>query len=357
MCSDGDGMTDMGRLRIAVVGATGLVGSVMIDEALARGVAPDAIVPVASARSAGRMLKVGDAERRVEALDGFDFSRVDAALFSAGGAPSRQHALRAAAEGALVIDNSSAWRIHPGVPLVAPEVNPDAMATRPPKGVIANPNCSTIQLVMALKPLHDLAGLRRVVVATYQSVSGAGLDALRALDEGRSAVTGNAVPRIGAFVDGAEDDAADGETDEERKMRRETKEILGVDVPLTAMCVRVPVRMGHAEAVFCEFDKPIEPDAARAAIDAFSGCRVVDERARDGPATPRMAAGGDDTLVSRVRRDPSVPDGRGLVLWVVADNIRKGAALNALQILELAHKNGFFPERTPKSRSGAARAA
>ncbi|HLY58617.1 MAG TPA: aspartate-semialdehyde dehydrogenase, partial [Stellaceae bacterium] len=253
---------------------------------------------------------------------------------------SRETSPMAAKAGAIVIDNSSAWRMDPQVPLVVPEVNPDALKSIP-KGIVANPNCSTIQMVVALKPLHDIARIRRVVVATYQSVSGAGKDAMDELfnqtravyvndpiraEQFTKPIAFNVIPHIDKFLE-------DGSTKEEWKMAVETRKILDPDIAVSATCVRVPVFIGHAEAVNVEFASPISVDQARAALKRAPGVSVVDHRADEGYVTPKEAAGEDPVYVSRIRKDPTVE--HGLNLWVVADNLRKGAALNAVQIAEL----------------------
>src|SRR6185295_2753101 len=272
--------------------------------------------------------------------DHYDFSDVDICLMSAGGSVSKEWSPKIAAAGAIVIDNSSAWRYDADVPLIVPEVNADAIAGFAKKGIIANPNCSTAQLVVALKPLHDKARIKRVVVATYQSVSGAGKDAMEELFAQTKSVyqinevepkkfpkriAFNVIPQIDVFQD-------DGYTREEWKMVVETKKILDPKIKLTATCVRVPVFVGHSEAVTIEFENPITADEAREVLRKAPGCLVIDKREAGGYVTPYEAAGEDATYISRIREDATVEN--GLVMWIVSDNLRKGAALNAVQIAE-----------------------
>jgi aspartate-semialdehyde dehydrogenase len=278
---------------------------------------------------------------KVQDLGRFDFKGVDIALFSPGAKVSAVHAPRAAKAGAIVIDNTSQFRMDPDVPLIVPEVNPEAIVDYKKRGIIANPNCSTMQMVVALKPLHDLARIKRVVVSTYQSVSGAGREAMDELfNQTRSIyvndpvkkehftkqIAFNAIPHIDVFMD-------DGSTKEEWKMAVETRKILDPDISVTATCVRVPVFIGHAEAVNVEFERPITEEQARAALKAMPGVSVIDHRVDEGYVTPQESAGEDAVYVSRIRKDPTVA--HGLNLWIVADNLRKGAALNAVQIAEL----------------------
>jgi aspartate-semialdehyde dehydrogenase len=300
----------------------------------------DEVVALASRRSQGVDVSYGEKTLKVKALEHYDFSDVDICLMSAGGAVSKEWSPKIAAQGAVVIDNSSTWRMDPDVPLVVPEVNGDAVADFRKKGIIANPNCSTAQLVVVLKPLHDKARIRRVVVSTYQSVSGAGKDGMDELDRQTKAlyslgevetkkfpkrIAFNVIPQIDVFMD-------DGATKEEWKMVVETKKILDSKIKLNATCVRVPVFIGHSEAVNIEFENPITTDEAYEALRGAPGVLVVDKREPGGYATPHEAAGEDATYVSRVREDPTVEN--GLVLWCVSDNLRKGAALNAIQIAE-----------------------
>jgi aspartate-semialdehyde dehydrogenase len=328
--------------KVAVVGATGNVGREMLATLAERNFPADDVVALASSQSIGKEVSFGEDDvLKVEALDSFDFRGTDIVLSSPGGKVSAVFAPRAAKAGAVVIDNTSHWRMDPDVPLVVPEVNPQAIAQYEKRGIIANPNCSTIQMVVALKPLHDIARIKRVVVATYQSVSGAGRAAMDELfsqtravyvndpikpEELTKQIAFNVVPHIDVFMD-------DGSTKEEWKMMVETRKILDPDIAVTATCVRVPVFIGHAEAVNVEFARPLSEERARAALRQAPGVVVLDHRTDDGYITPVEAAGEDAVYVSRIRRDPTVP--YGLNLWVVADNLRKGAALNAVQIAEM----------------------
>jgi aspartate-semialdehyde dehydrogenase len=326
--------------KVAVVGATGNVGREMLDILAERNFPADEVVAVASRRSQGVECSFGDKTLKVKALDHFDFSDVDICLMSAGGAVSKEWSPKIAAQGAVVIDNSSAWRMDPDVPLIVPEVNADAVAGFARKNIIANPNCSTAQLVVALKPLHDKAKIKRVVVATYQSVSGAGKDAMDELFSQSKAVftldeveakkfskriAFNVIPHIDAFMD-------DGYTKEEWKMVVETKKILDPKIKLSATCVRVPVFVGHSEAVNIEFENPITADEARDILRNAPGCLVIDKREDRGYVTPYECVGEDATYISRIREDGTIEN--GLQMWVVSDNLRKGAALNAVQIAE-----------------------
>src|SRR5712692_94389 len=326
--------------RVAVVGATGNVGREMLGILAERTFPADEIVAIASRRSHGVEVSCGERTLKVRALEHCDFSDVDICLMSAGSAVSKEWSPKIAAEGAVVIDNSSCWRMDPDVPLVVPEVNADAVAGFRKKNIIANPNCSTAQLVVALKPLHDKARIKRVVVATYQSVSGAGKEAMDELFDQTKAVftvgdietkkfpkriAFNLIPQIDAFME-------DGYTKEEWKMMAETKKILDPKIKLTATCVRVPVFIGHSEAVNIEFENPITDDEARDILRSAPGCLVIDKREPGGYATPHECAGEDATYISRLREDTTVEN--GLVLWCVSDNLRKGAALNAVQIAE-----------------------
>jgi aspartate-semialdehyde dehydrogenase len=326
--------------KVAVVGATGNVGREMLEILAERRFPADEVVAVASRSSQGVEVSFGDKTLKVKALDHCDFSDVDICLMSAGGAVSKEWSPKIAAAGAVVIDNSSQWRMDPDVPLVVPEANADAVAGFRKKGIIANPNCSTAQLVVVLKPLHDKATIKRVVVSTYQSVSGAGKEAMDELDRQTKAIYSlgevetkkfpkriafNVIPQVDVFMD-------DGYTKEEWKMVAETKKILDPKIKLTATCVRVPVFIAHSEAVNIEFEKPITADEAREILRNAPGCLVIDKREPGGYVTPYEAAGEDATYVSRLREDPTVE--HGLVLWCVSDNLRKGAALNAIQIAE-----------------------
>jgi aspartate-semialdehyde dehydrogenase len=326
--------------KVAVVGATGNVGREMLGILAERSFPADEVAAVASRRSQGVEVSFGDRTLKCKALEHHDFSDVDICLMSAGSAVSKEWSPRIAAAGAVVIDNSSCWRYDAEVPLIVPEVNADAVAGFRKKGIIANPNCSTAQLVVALKPLHDKATIRRVVVATYQSVSGAGKEAMDELfAQSKSVFTMdelevkkfpkriafNLIPHIDAFME-------DGFTKEEWKMVAETKKILDPKIRLVATCVRVPVFIGHSEAVAIEFENPITAEEARELLRNAPGCLVIDKREAGGYATPYEATGEDATYISRIREDPTVEN--GLMLWCVSDNLRKGAALNAIQIAE-----------------------
>jgi len=331
--------------KIAVVGATGNVGREMLNVLIQRQFPISEVVALASTRSIGTEVSFGDGILKVKALDYYDFKGTDIVLMSAGGAIAKQWAPKIAAQGPLVIDNSSAWRMDRQVPLVVPEVNADALNDIP-KGIIANPNCSTAQLVVVLKPLHDLFKIKRVVVSTYQSVSGAGKDAMDELfrqtravfvadpievGEFTKQIAFNVIPHIDVFLDS-------GLTKEEWKMVVETQKILDPDIQVTATCVRVPVFVGHSEAVNIEFEQPVTAEKARAALRAAPGILVVDKREDGGYVTPVECAGEDATFVSRIRKDPTIEN--GLNLWIVSDNLRKGAALNAVQIAEsLVNRN------------------
>ncbi|HEX4571921.1 MAG TPA: aspartate-semialdehyde dehydrogenase [Dongiaceae bacterium] len=327
--------------RVAVVGGTGNVGREMLQILAEHEFPAKEVVPVASARSAGMEVSYGDDDvLKVRDLDKFDFKGFDIALFSPGSKVSAVHAPRAASAGCIVIDNTSQFRMDPDIPLVVPEVNPDAIARYKKRNIIANPNCSTIQMVVALKPLHDVARIKRVVVATYQSVSGAGKEAMDELFNQTRAIYTNApiertrftkqiafncIPHIDVFM-------PDGATKEEWKMAVETRKILDPNIAVSATCVRVPVFIGHAEAVNVEFENPIDETMALAALRRAPGVSVIDHRADEGYVTQIECAGEDLVYVSRLRADPTAPN--CLSLWVVADNLRKGAALNAVQIAE-----------------------
>jgi aspartate-semialdehyde dehydrogenase len=327
--------------KVAVVGATGNVGREMLDILAERRFPADEVVALASQRSQGTEVSFGDKTLKCKVLDHYDFTDVDICLMSAGSAVSKQWSPRIAAAGAVVIDNSSCWRTDPDVPLIVPEVNADAVAGFRKKGIIANPNCSTAQLVVALKPLHDKAKIKRVVVATYQSVSGAGKEAMDELFAQTKAVftvdeiankkfpkriAFNVIPQIDTFME-------DGTTREEWKMLVETKKILDPKIRLSATCVRVPVFIGHSEAVNVEFERPITADEARDILRNAPGCLVIDKHEPGGYVTPYECAGEDATYISRIREDGTVEN--GLSMWVVSDNLRKGAALNAIQIAEV----------------------
>ena len=329
-------------LNLAIVGATGNVGRELLSILAERQFPVKNIVALASERSNGLQVSFGEDDLLdVQTLDSFDFKGTDIVLSSAGAKISAEFAPRATASGAVIIDNTSQFRMDPDVPLVVPEVNPEAIAGYRQRNIIANPNCSTIQLMVALKPLHDLAKIRRVVVATYQSVSGAGRDAMDELftqtraifvndaiskEQFTKQIAFNVIPQIDVFME-------DGQTKEEWKMMAETKKILDPRIKLVATCVRVPVFIGHAEAVTVEFENPISADAARTALRQAPGISVVDHRHEDGFVTPAEVAGEDNVFISRIREDITVEN--GLSFWCVADNVRKGAALNAVQIAEI----------------------
>ncbi|MGB0084192.1 MAG: aspartate-semialdehyde dehydrogenase [Rhodomicrobiaceae bacterium] len=326
--------------NVAVVGATGNVGREMLNILDEREFPVKEVFAIASRRSTGVEVSFGDKTLKCRDLEQFDFSKCDFALMSAGGEVSKQWSPRIAAQDCLVIDNSSAWRYDIDVPLIVPEVNADAVAGFKKKNIIANPNCSTAQLVIALKPLHDAATIKRVVVATYQSVSGAGKDAMDELwnqtkgifvtddptpEVFTKQIAFNVIPHIDRFME-------DGSTREEWKMMAETKKILDPKIKLTATCVRVPVFVGHSEAVNIEFEKPITVEEARDILREAPGILVVDKHEDGGYVTPVECVGDYATFVSRIREDPTVEN--GLNIWVVSDNLRKGAALNTVQIAE-----------------------
>src|SRR5918997_2444557 len=334
--------------KVAVVGATGNVGREMLAILDERSFPADEVVAIASRRSQCSGVSYGYKVLKIKALDTYDFSDVDICLMSAGGTVSKEWSPRIGAQGAVVIDNSSAWRYDEDVPLVVPEVNADAVRGFTKKNIIANPNCSTAQLVVALKPLHDRATITRVVVATYQSVSGAGKDAMDELfDQTRAVFTAgevktekfpkriafNLIPEIDVFME-------DGFTKEEWKMMVETKKILDPKIKLTATCVRVPVFIGHSEAVNVEFENPITADEARQILRRAPGIVVIDKQEPGGYITPHEAAGEDPTYISRVREDSTVDN--GISFWCVSDNLRKGAALNAIQIAEALVNRGLI---------------
>ncbi len=328
--------------NVAIVGATGNVGREMLSILSERHFPVNEVYALASRRSIGVDVSFGDKTLKCKDLETFDFAKVDFCLMSAGGTVSKEWSPRIATKGAVVIDNSSAWRYDQDVPLIVPEVNADAVAGYRKKNIIANPNCSTAQLVVALKPLHDRAKIKRVVVATYQSVSGAGKEAM---DELWSQTRGkyvpgqefepkkfskeiafNCIPHIDAFME-------DGYTREEWKMVAETKKILDPKIKVVATCVRVPVFVGHSEAVNIEFEQPITADEARDLLREAPGCLVIDKHEPGGYITPIEATGEDATYISRIREDATVEN--GLAMWVVSDNLRKGAALNTVQIAEV----------------------
>ena len=339
--------------RVAVVGATGAVGREMLQTLAERNFPADKVTALASSRSAGREVSYGEDEvLTIGSLDKFDFADADIALFSAGGDTARDVAPKAGAAGCIVIDNSSAFRMDDDVPLIVPEVNADTVDQALPanggRNIIANPNCSTAQLVVALKPLHDRFGVRRVVVSTYQATSGAGKAAMDELfNQTRGIyvndpvqpelftkqIAFNAIPHIDKFLD-------DGFTKEEWKMSAETKKILDPAIELVAHCVRIPVFIGHSEAVFIETKKPMTEKAVRDLLRESDGVTVIDHRADEGYVTPHEAAGEDAVFISRIRKDPTIEN--GMVFWCVSDNLRKGAALNSVQIAELVAERGLY---------------
>lgn len=337
--------------RVAVVGATGNVGREMLNILEEVNFPVDKIHAIASRKSIGVEVSFGEKIIKCEDVEQFDFSTVDVVLMSVSGTFSKEWAPKIGAAGPIVIDNSSAWRMDPDVPLIVPEVNPDDVAYASKKNIIANPNCSTAQLVVALKPLHDRARIKRVVVSTYQSVSGAGKEGMDELwDQTKGVfvlgapepkkfpkqIAFNVIPFIGAFNE-------DGYTDEEAKMWNETHKMIDPSIALTVTCVRVPVMVGHSEAVNIEFHDPLDEDEARDLLRESPGLIVIDQRNDKGYITPKEAQGEFPVFVSRIRKDPTVEN--GLNLWVVADNLRKGAALNAVQIAELLHERGLLKSK------------
>ena len=329
--------------RVAVVGATGNVGREMLAVLAEREFPIDEITAVASARSTGTEIEFGDTGKLLKCknIEHFDFTGFDIALFSAGSGPAKEYAPKAASQGCVVIDNSSLYRMDPDVPLIVPEVNPDAIDGYKKRNIIANPNCSTAQMVVALKPLHDAAGIKRVVVSTYQSTSGAGKAGMDELfEQSRAIFVGdpvvphkftkqiafNVIPHIDVFMD-------DGSTKEEWKMVVETKKILDPKIKVTATCVRVPVFVGHSEAINLEFEREISAQEAMDILREAPGVMLIDKREDGGYVTPIECVGDGATFLSRVREDSTVEN--GLNIWCVSDNLRKGAALNAVQIAEL----------------------
>ncbi|MDE3061120.1 MAG: aspartate-semialdehyde dehydrogenase [Pseudomonadota bacterium] len=338
--------------KVAVVGATGNVGREILEILAERRFPAREVVALASRGSIGKKVSFGEQDvLSVRALDDYDFSDTDIALFSPGSAVSKIHAPRAAAAGCVVIDNTSQFRMDPEIPLVVPEVNADALRDYRKRNIIANPNCSTMQMVVALKPLHEAAKIKRVVVSTYQSVSGAGKEAMDELFEQTKSlfmnehknpskftkrIAFNVIPHIDVFMD-------DGSTKEEWKMVNETKKILDPNIAVAATCVRVPVFVGHSESVNLEFERPLSADEAREILSEAEGVVLYDERRDGGYATPIESAGEDGVYISRLRADPTVK--HGLNLWIVSDNLRKGAALNAVQIAEeLVQNYGLAPK-------------
>ena len=336
----------MKRYNIAVVGATGNVGRQMLAILAERNFPVGNVHAIASSNSKGKEVSFGESEiLTIEALDEFDFSGIDIVLSSPGASVSKIFVPKATKAGAVVIDNTSYFRMDKDVPLVVPEVNPDAIADYTKKNIIANPNCSTIQMVVALKPLHDVARIKRVVMSTYQSVSGAGKDAMDELYEQTKKIyvydeiapskftkqiAFNTIPHIDVFME-------DGSTKEEWKVQVETQKILDPSIKVAVTCVRVPVFVSHGEAINIEFESPISPEEVREILDEAPGCAVVDRQENGGYMTQIESAGEDAVYISRIRKDPTVENGIGM--WVVADNIRKGAALNAIQIAEELIKN------------------
>ncbi|KGJ09430.1 aspartate-semialdehyde dehydrogenase [Paracoccus sphaerophysae] len=328
--------------KVVVAGATGNVGREMLNILAERQFPADEVVALASRRSLGTEVSYGDKTLKTKDIEGFDFTGYDIALFAIGSEPTRKYAPIAASQGCVVIDNSSLYRYDPLIPLIVPEVNPDAVEGYAKKNIIANPNCSTAQMVVALKPLHDRARIKRVVVSTYQSVSGAGKEGMDELWDQTKAVYNptsdvppkkfqkqiafNVIPQIDVFME-------DGQTKEEWKMVAETKKIMDPSIKVTATCVRVPVFVGHSEAINVEFEDFLDEDEARDILREAPGLMVVDKREPGGYVTPIECVGDYATFVSRIRQDPTVEN--GLNLWCVSDNLRKGAALNAVQIAEL----------------------
>ena len=328
--------------RIAVVGATGNVGHEMLNILSERGFPADEVVALASRKSLGTEVSYGDSTLKTKDLATFDFTGFDMALFAVGSDATKEYAPKAAKAGCIVIDNSSLYRYDPDVPLIVPEVNPEAIHGYSKKNIIANPNCSTAQMVVALKPLHDRARIKRVVVSTYQSVSGSGKEAIDELwDQTKSIynptqdvpakvypkqIAFNVIPHIDVFME-------DGSTKEEWKMVAETKKIVDTSIKVHATCVRVPVFVGHSEALNIEFEDFLDEDEARDILREAPGIMVVDKREDGGYVTPIECVGEFATFISRIRQDPTIDN--GISLWCVSDNLRKGAALNAVQIAEL----------------------
>lgn len=340
--------------KIAIAGATGNVGREMLNILEERNFPASEIIPLASSRSVGREVAYGDKMLKVQNLENYDFSDTDICLMSAGGDVSKKMSPKIASKGCVVIDNSSAWRYDIEVPLIVPEVNPEAIEGFRKKNIIANPNCSTAQLVLALKPLHDKANIKRIVVSTYQSVSGAGKDGMDELFRQSRAVfvadpvesqvftkriAFNVIPHIDDFME-------DGYTKEEWKVLAETKKMLDKKIKVTCTAVRVPVFIGHAESVNIEFENEITADEARDILREAPGCLVIDKHEDGGYITPYECAGDDATYISRIREDATVEN--GLNIWIVSDNLRKGAALNTIQIAELLINRGLIE---PKSKA------
>ena len=333
-------------MNIAIVGATGNVGRKTLEVLERKGLPIDDLYLVASSKSAGKKIHFQGKDIVVNELENFNFSKVKIAFFAAGGKISEKFAEKAAKH-CLVIDNSSFFRMDPDVPLIVPQVNSNALNDIK-KNIIANPNCSTAQLVIALKPLHDLFVIKRVVVSTYQSVSGAGKAAMDELikqtqltldgkdikpENFTKQIAFNAIPHIDVFSD-------DGYTKEELKMRNETKKILDERIDLTATCVRLPISVSHSESVNVQFEKNFSLEQIKEALNSFDGCKVIDERSDGGYSTPLEAEGKDETFISRIREDKTIKN--GLNLWIVSDNLLRGAALNAVEIAEALIKNNFY---------------
>ena len=342
-------------MRVGVVGATGLVGTTILGLLADREFPASEVIPFASERSAGKAIEWGEEELEIRALSEDSIQGLDIVLSSAGGAVSAEWTPKLVAAGAVVVDNTSYWRMHDDVPLVVAEVNPDDLAGH--KGIVANPNCSTMQMVVALKPLYDAAGIERLVISTYQAVSGTGkaaIDELRdqsraVLDDGEPSASAyphriafNALPQAGSFA------AGDDHTDEERKLINETRKILGDDsIRVSATCVRVPVVTGHSEAVNVETREPLEPERARELLAAAPGVTVLDEPAAARYPMAIEAEGRDDVFVGRIRRDPG--NEQAIDLWVVSDNLRKGAATNTVQLAELLLERDLLKARDGSS--------
>ena len=333
-------------MNIAIVGATGNVGRKILEVLEKKELTVDNLYLLASSRSAGSKINFNGNEHEVIDLETFDFSKVKIAFFAAGGKISENFA-KIAAKHSLVIDNSSFYRMDPDVPLIVPQVNSDHL-NNIKKNIIANPNCSTAQLVIALKPLHDLFKIKRIVVSTYQSVSGGGkapmdelIEQTKLVLDGKKVksknftkqIAFNAIPQIDVFSD-------DGYTKEELKMTNETKKILDDKIDLTATCVRLPISVSHSESVNIQFEKSFSIEKVRKALDNFEGCKVIDEREDGHYSTPVEAEGKDETFISRVREDKSIEN--GLNLWIVSDNLLRGAALNAVEIAETLIKNDYY---------------
>ena len=338
--------------RVAIAGATGNVGREMLDILAERNFPADEVIALASSRSVGKEVSFGDRTLTVKNLETHDFASTDLCLMSAGGSVSEKMSPKIGQQGCVVIDNSSAWRYNADVPLIVPEVNPDAITDFSRKNIIANPNCSTAQLVLALKPLHDAAKIKRIVVSTYQSVSGSGKDGMDELFNQTRAVfvsdpveksvftkriAFNVIPHCDVFME-------DGYTKEEWKVLAETKKMLDPSIKVTCTSVRVPVFIGHSEAVNIEFEREITADQARDILRDAPGCQVVDKHEDGGYVTPHECAGEDATFISRIREDATVEN--GLNIWVVSDNLRKGAALNTIQIAELLVARGLIKAKS-----------